>query len=137
MNAIEIVLSIGALALPVIIAAIGGALTAFLKSPHVEAFIKAQSDKLAAEASMYVSNAMSNNHNTLGYLVRGAMAYAEQHEVEILAKYKSKADYVIAKVSSDPRFAGLGQPASAIEGIVEDLFETFYKDYGKEHDHTQ
>jgi hypothetical protein len=127
--------TIAAIIVPLLIAAIGAGLMSFLKSPVVEAFIKVHTIKLAADAANAVAQTANTNNQTLGFLVRAAMAYAEQHKAEILLNYKSKADYVVAKVSTDPRFAPLGAPLSAIENMIEDCFEMFYSDYGKEHDH--
>jgi len=114
------------LALPVVLLFVGSSLTALLNSPEVKAATTALKYKLDAEADLLIAQGMHSKNIVVRVLVEEAMAYAEQHEANLLQSYKSKSDFVIAKVSSDPRFAALGVPLEALNGIIESVYEELF-----------
>jgi len=112
--------------LPIVLGGFATALTAFLHSDLVKGYVEASKAKLSAEAVQGLASAQSSNNFLVRTLVGEAMAYAEQHEAELLTKYKGKAEFVIARVQADPRFCSLGVPLQALENIIEDIFESVY-----------
>lgn len=128
--AIDINTLIGLLTSGAGIGLVGVLLGKVLNSPQSKNVEEALAAKLAAETEVAIATADRTHNALLHEIVHAAMSYAETHASEVVAKYGSKFNSVIAKVTSDPRIAPLGLPTEAITSAIEATFLAYFKDLG-------
>lgn len=115
---------------PAVITIGGAVITWGMNTSLFKNAVKALTDKLSQEADGLAAEVMHSKNDIAKTLIRSAMSYIENHPSE-LGAFKSKADYVVSHVTSDPRFGSLGVPLSGVEAIIEEIFLEVFKSVDK------